>query len=122
MMAPPVSFSRAVDGYSNHHSDFVKRFTHQESQRRVKKKPAPLNAIQRAALREQLKGVHFLKLDYADNTKINIAGILRKWKTYCKAAELGPWKKVIEKADRAMAMDFLDHICERSKINSEGTS
>jgi hypothetical protein len=26
------------------------------------------------------KEVHFLKPDYADNTKINIAGMLRKWK------------------------------------------
>ncbi|RYO96122.1 hypothetical protein DL764_007526 [Monosporascus ibericus] len=51
-----------------------------ESNKRIKKKPAPLSAKQRAALREQLKEVHFLKPDYADNTKINIAGILRKWK------------------------------------------
>jgi hypothetical protein len=32
------------------------------------------------ALRKQLKNVHFLKSDYADNTKIKIAGMLRKWK------------------------------------------
>jgi hypothetical protein len=31
-------------------------------------------------LREQLKDVQFLQPDDADNTKINIAGILRKWK------------------------------------------
>lgn len=30
---------------------------------------------------EQLKEVHFLKPDYADTIKINITGILRKWKT-----------------------------------------
>lgn len=46
------------------------------------KKPNPLNARQRAALREQLKDVRFLKPDYADGTKINIARILRKWKMY----------------------------------------
>lgn len=76
-----------------------------------------------AALREQLKDVHFLKPDYADRTKVNIAGILRKWKRYCDSAELpGSWREVIEKADRAMAMDFLLHMCEAYKIGSWGTS
>jgi hypothetical protein len=47
---------------------------------RSQKKTKALTAAQHAALREQLKEVHFLKPDYADNTKINIAGMLRKWK------------------------------------------
>ena len=29
---------------------------------------------------------------------------------------------VIKRLDRPMAMDFLDHLCERWKIGSEGTS
>ena len=29
---------------------------------------------------------------------------------------------MIKQADRAMAMDFLDHLCETWKIASEGTS
>lgn len=62
------------------------------------------------------------RLDFADNTKVNIVGILRKWKGYCQSAELGPWKKVIQKADRAMAMDFLHHLCETYNIKSESTS
>jgi hypothetical protein len=80
-MAPSVISRRRNDGYSTHYTDFVDRFTQRESQKRVRKKPAPLSAAQRAALREQLKEVRFLKPDYADTTKINIAGILRKWKT-----------------------------------------
>ncbi|KEY73695.1 hypothetical protein S7711_09571 [Stachybotrys chartarum IBT 7711] len=120
-MAPAKARPRQ-DGYDNHHGDFIKQFTQQHSQKVNKKKPVPLSAAQRANLREQLKDVHFLKPDYADNTKINIAGILRKWKRYCKTAELGHWKAVIEKADRAMAMDFLDHLCEVWTITSEGTS
>jgi hypothetical protein len=28
----------------------------------------------------------------------------------------------MEKADRAMAMDFIDYICDNYRINSEGTS
>jgi hypothetical protein len=42
--------------------------------------------------------------------------------SYCKANDLGCWKAAINKADRAMAMDFLDHMCERWNIQSEGTS
>ncbi|KAK3934515.1 hypothetical protein QBC46DRAFT_413854 [Diplogelasinospora grovesii] len=57
-----------------------KRFTQQESERRSVKRPQALTAAQHRALCKQLKNVHFLKLDYANNTKINIAGILRKWK------------------------------------------
>ena len=78
-MGPTALHSRQ-DGYNTHHAHFIKEFTHKESNRHISKKPAPLSAKQRAVLREQLKEVHFLKPDYADNTKINIAGILRKWK------------------------------------------
>jgi hypothetical protein len=76
VMAPTKLSSR----YDSHHTHFIEQFTHKESSKRINKKPTPLSAKQRAALREQLKEVHFLKPDYADNTKINIAGILRKWK------------------------------------------
>lgn len=65
-----------------YHADFIGRFTEQESQNRVKKKPATLNAKQRAAVHEQLKEGQFFKPDYVDNTKIIITGNLRKWKMY----------------------------------------
>ncbi|KAK3379568.1 hypothetical protein B0T24DRAFT_655313 [Lasiosphaeria ovina] len=65
------------------------------------------------ASRAPLKDVQFLKPDYADNTKINITGMLRKWKRYCVSAELiGTWEEVIKRVDRAMAMDFLLHLYE----------
>ncbi|KAK3943772.1 hypothetical protein QBC46DRAFT_253333, partial [Diplogelasinospora grovesii] len=42
---------------------------------------------------------------------------------YCKSAKLaGSWQVVIGKADRAMAMDFLLHLCEAYSIKSWGTS
>lgn len=61
--------------------DFIRRFTakQREVDERVAKRPKAFTADQRAALRKQLEGTQFLKPDYADNTKINIAGILRKW-------------------------------------------
>ncbi|PNY27380.1 Uncharacterized protein TCAP_02692 [Tolypocladium capitatum] len=64
---------RPNDRPSAHHADFLRRFTQRENERRMIKKPNPLNARQRAALREQLKDVRFLKPDYAGGTKINIA-------------------------------------------------
>ncbi|KAN0087003.1 hypothetical protein V8E54_000691 [Elaphomyces granulatus] len=75
------------------------------------------------ALRQKLKESSFLNPDYADNTKIHIAGILRKWKKYCETVKLKAcWRKAIEEADRAMSMDFLLHLCETYKIQSWGTS
>lgn len=115
-MAPPSLSHRG------NHTDFVRRFTQGQAQKHRQPHAKPLTAAQRAALRKQLKGVHFLKPDFADNTKVNIVGILRKWKGYCQSAELGHWKKVMQKADRAMAMDFLHHLCESYNIKSEGTS
>lgn len=69
----------ANDGYRYRRDDFVQRFTQREAQRRIAKRPKALTAAQHAALRKKLKSVH-LTPDYADNTKINIAGMLRKWK------------------------------------------
>ncbi|KAK3692968.1 hypothetical protein B0T22DRAFT_495937 [Podospora appendiculata] len=120
-MAPSVSV-RSLP-FQRQHMDFIQRFTNQESETRIAKRPQALTAAQHTALREQLKEVRFLTPDYVDSTKINITGILRKWKGYCKSAKLeGDWRTVIKKADRAMAMDFLFHMCEAHSIKSWGTS
>ncbi|KUI70879.1 hypothetical protein VM1G_11714 [Cytospora mali] len=82
-MAPPSSLSRG------NHADFMKQ-----------RQPKPLTASQRAALRQQLKAIHFLKPDFTDSTK----------------------KKVIQKADRAIAMEILYYLCETYNIKFEGIS
>jgi len=75
MPATPHSIS------SSSHNNFIQHFTQGESHKRVtKKQPKALTAVQRAGLRRQLKTIGFLKPAYADNSKINITGILRKWK------------------------------------------
>jgi len=38
--------------------------------------------MQHTALHQQLKEARFLQPDYADGTKLNILGILRKWEKY----------------------------------------
>ena len=67
-----------ASSYENHHADFIQRFVRDESTK--KKRPKPLTAEQSAALAKQLERVRFLNPAYSDETKINIAGILRKWK------------------------------------------
>jgi hypothetical protein len=79
-MAPRAPARPLPNDLKRHGADFIQRFTQQESEKRIAKRPKTLTAAQHAALREQLKDVQFLKPDYADNTKINIAGMLRKWK------------------------------------------
>ncbi|KAK4096627.1 hypothetical protein N658DRAFT_346016 [Parathielavia hyrcaniae] len=64
----------------HHNAHFVRRFTQREAEKRIARRPAAYTAEQRAALRKQLEDTKFLTPDYADKTKINIAGLLRKWK------------------------------------------
>ncbi|KAK6859008.1 hypothetical protein PG995_004861 [Apiospora arundinis] len=75
-MAP----TRSRPGLQGPHQGFLNEFIHREQQNRVSKGPKPLTATQHAALRKQLQEVRFLKPAWADETKINVARILRKWK------------------------------------------
>lgn len=79
-MAPRVPSQPPANDRQRHRAEFIQRFTQREAQRRIENRPKSLTAAQHAVLREQLKGVHFLQPDYADNTKVNISGVLRKWK------------------------------------------
>ncbi|KAK4158599.1 FluG domain-containing protein [Cladorrhinum sp. PSN259] len=104
-------------------ADFLRRFTKEEAAKRVAKRPESLTTEQRAALRKQLDDTPFFTPDYADRTKNNIAGILRKWKRYCEFNKFeGTWRDVIQNADRVIAMDFLDYLCDTCKIESWGSS
>ena len=88
-MAPRIASTRKSRHAAHpHHADFVKKVAQRESEKRRVIKPACLNARQRAALREQLRDLRFLKPDYADGTKINIARMLRKWKMHGPSARL----------------------------------
>ncbi|KAL2139894.1 hypothetical protein VTI28DRAFT_4526 [Corynascus sepedonium] len=61
--------------------NFIGRFTQREAAKRIEKRPEGLTAEQRAALRKQLEDTQFLTPDYADKTKIDNAGMLRKWRS-----------------------------------------
>ncbi|KAK3938085.1 hypothetical protein QBC46DRAFT_460441 [Diplogelasinospora grovesii] len=106
-------------GGARHHANFIKRFTEREAQRRDARRKVPLTATQRAARREKLRQIRFLKPADADCTQVNTASMLRKWKRYYDSAKLGPWLKAIRKADRATTIDFLDHLYKNYKITSK---
>ncbi|OXV09941.1 hypothetical protein Egran_02296 [Elaphomyces granulatus] len=53
----------------------------------------------RATLREQLKGVQFLKPSYADTTKVNIAGMLRNGNGF-EVLRVQPIRRILEGCDR----------------------
>ncbi|KAI0531848.1 hypothetical protein GGR58DRAFT_518190 [Xylaria digitata] len=93
-----------------------------QAQKRDAQRKVPLTATQRAARREKLRQIRFLTPADAECTQVNLTGMLRKWKRYCGSAKLGPWLDAIQNADRATAMDFLDHLCEKYKITTWGTS
>ncbi|PWI64232.1 hypothetical protein PCL_11352 [Purpureocillium lilacinum] len=88
-MAPRIAFTRKNKHAAHtHHADIVEKVAQRENDERRVIKPACLNARQRAALREQLRDVRFLKPDCADGTKINIARMLRKWEMHGPPARL----------------------------------
>jgi len=87
-MAPSIASKKRKNKHTAHHADFLRKFAQRENEKRRITKPAPLNATQRATLREQLQDMRFLKPDYADGTKINIARMLRKWKMHGPSAKL----------------------------------
>ncbi|KAK1446546.1 FluG domain-containing protein [Colletotrichum tamarilloi] len=104
--------------------DFLKRFTDQETQRRIANQPKPFSAEEHADLRKQLKNVNFIKPRYADETEINIAVVCRKWKRYCQEQNLGEWQAALENVSRETMMSFFLRISEWSigKIKSWGTT
>ena len=142
----PIRRSRARpvlgDGISHCTTQFIDHFAKKAAQ---KPRRAPFTAQQHDAFRRQVGSVRFLMPAWADNTKLNIAGILRKWKAYvngkpppvrshvqisltntlhryCKHMKQGEWRSVLEAANKAVAMDFLLHLCETCRITSWGTN
>ncbi|KAL9035875.1 MAG: hypothetical protein Q9214_006390 [Letrouitia sp. 1 TL-2023] len=113
---------------TGHHTAFIGHFAQQLVRKQRSSRRAPLNATQHVAFRQQMGNVRFLKPARADNTKFNIAGILRKWKayvnsipcpapsvriadyperSYCDCVEKGEWRSALEVATAATAVDFL---------------
>lgn len=63
-----------------YHRDFLQQFAAKERQRLAK--PTPLTVQEHAIHREQLSTAKSLQPYYATETKINLAGILKKWQKY----------------------------------------
>ncbi|KAI0410492.1 FluG domain-containing protein [Xylaria grammica] len=116
MPTKPIYISSVAKTY---YADFVPCFTKQEAESPAaeKRRPKPLTAEQREALRTQITKNRFFTPCRADATKLNTNG-----QRYCGFSCLRPWKDAIGGLDAGIAMDFLDYICNNYKIKSEGLS
>ncbi|RYO89823.1 hypothetical protein DL766_005139 [Monosporascus sp. MC13-8B] len=97
-------------------ADFLKRITAQET--RATKRPASLSIEQHAARRKQLQCICFIKQKSADETEVNIGGVLGIWKRCCEANRLGEWRPTIENLRREMTVDFSLYVWKISRIKS----
>ncbi|KAL8377037.1 hypothetical protein RB595_007934 [Gaeumannomyces hyphopodioides] len=123
-MASSSSLQTSAGVNQGHNSDFIARFTNKESRRRaeMQHRPTVITAAQHRALSKQLQDVQLLPPNYADNTKLNIAGILKKWKHYCEFTKLpGSWEDELKKANKGTTMSFLVFLCQLYKIRAQGT-
>ncbi|KAJ4854601.1 uncharacterized protein T069G_11580 [Trichoderma breve] len=103
-----------------YHRDFLQQFAAKERQRLAK--PTPLTVQEHAIHREQLSTAKSLQPYYATETKINLAGILKKWQKYCEIvlSNKNP-RQAIESLTPAITMDFFLWICDCYTIGSCGT-
>ncbi|KAM0271864.1 hypothetical protein ACHAQH_008964 [Verticillium albo-atrum] len=106
----------------NSHAEFLNLVAEREAEGRVSKRPLPLSAEEHAAHRKRLESVRFIKPKYADETEINVAGILGKWKCYCTEKNVGDWRATIKGLTRELTMDFFLFVCGNYNVNSWGTS
>ncbi|KAF8652382.1 hypothetical protein AX16_004410, partial [Volvariella volvacea WC 439] len=125
----PVARQRPVQpalghfGYGSNHctAEFLTQFTDTQNQHQHQPAKNQLSAQQHAELRENADRVVSLPPAWADNTKHNIAGILKKWRRCCELMKLGDWETVLRTATKGTAISFLTHLCEEYNIRSEAT-
>lgn len=64
----------------NNHADFLNLVAEREADGRVSNRPLPLSVEEHAAHRKRLESVRFIKPKFADETEINMSGMLGKGK------------------------------------------
>ncbi|KAK1973913.1 FluG domain-containing protein [Colletotrichum cereale] len=114
-------------------TEFIKQFTHTETQDRLRQRPVPLSADEHTALRKELETVRFIQPKLADESKINISPLrahddilLLTFDTnrYCEEQQWGDWRAALKSVTRATTMSFFFRVCEWSAgaIKSWGTT
>ncbi|KAL6354147.1 hypothetical protein LRP88_12481 [Fusarium phalaenopsidis] len=116
-----TAYRAGHNGAPDNHADFLARVAQRESRSRGTRRPAPLSAEAHEENRKQLRRVTFVKPVYARETRINVAGLFRKWERYCQEKKVGDWKATLEDLQRETTMDFLLFVCGNYKVNSWGT-
>ncbi|RSL81212.1 hypothetical protein CDV31_017055 [Fusarium ambrosium] len=113
--------SAAAAGLHENHAAFLQRFADQEAQNREARQKPTLSIEEHAAHRAQMTSVRFIRPKYSDETKTNIAGILKKWTRHCTDLKVGHWKVTIQNLTRETTQDFVLYMCERCNIRSWGS-
>ncbi|ROT35415.1 hypothetical protein SODALDRAFT_353116 [Sodiomyces alkalinus F11] len=116
-----MPYDAGANGALDNHVDFLAQIA-QESQGKRQKRPAPLSAEEHAENRKRLERATFVKPVYADETQINVAGLLKKWQRYCRENNVGDWEATLKTLRRATIMDFFLFVRSNYTIKSWGTS
>jgi hypothetical protein len=98
----------------NYHLDFLQHFTTKEHTRLAR--PATLTAEEHAIHREQLRATQSLLPNYADETKVNLAGLSKKWKKYKHDLIAVFMKRVLAYLNTRYCTEVLETDNERSAI------
>ncbi|EEY22890.1 conserved hypothetical protein [Verticillium alfalfae VaMs.102] len=95
----------------NNHADFLNLVAQREADGRVSNRPLPLSVEEHAAHRKRLESVRFIKPKFADETEINMSGMLGKGKP-----------ATIKNLTCELTMDFFLFVCGNYNVKSWGTS
>ncbi|KAL1939783.1 hypothetical protein VTO73DRAFT_9483 [Trametes versicolor] len=91
-------------GYDNCVGNFLEEFS--EAQSRKQRLRQHLTVDQLKVLRENADLVESILPPWADNTKFNVAGILKKWKRYCKEMGIPDWRQELRVAQKGTAISL----------------
>ncbi|KAL8310634.1 hypothetical protein RB597_010464 [Gaeumannomyces tritici] len=110
-----------ASGPLDNHAHFLAQFSEGEARRGVDRRPAPLSAEEHAANRKRLERA-FVKPVLAEASQINVAGIFKKWKRYCKEKNVGDPEAILKSLRPETTKDFFLFVCGNYTIKSWGTT
>ncbi|KAL8400415.1 hypothetical protein RB594_000708 [Gaeumannomyces avenae] len=110
-----------ASGPLDKHAHFLAQFAEGEARRGVDRRPAPLSAEEHAANRKRLERA-FVKPVLAEASQINVAGIFKKWKRYCKEKNVGDPEAILKSLRPETTKDFFLFVCGNYTIKSWGTT
>ncbi|KAH6653689.1 FluG domain-containing protein [Truncatella angustata] len=109
---------RKQDAY---HENFLRAVAEREKNERNQPRRKKWSSERSAANRKLLEKVVTFNAKLSEESLINVAGVLKKWQSYCKIVNLGDWERMLVEIRPAIAMDFCRFICEDCKITASSS-